>query len=392
MSFQVTTALRKLAKLENRIRVIPGGTWAGKTYDIIALEIDYAIKHPGTEITFVGATIPSVKAGVLKDFKQIMRETGRWIPHHYNATDRIYTFANGSTIQCTAFDDEDKARQAGKRNRLFVNEVNTISKSVVDALMIRTDGVIWLDYNPTARFWVDNELVNSDGVDYLILTYRDNEALPQTILDELERRREKAKTSDYWSNWCAVYLDGKVGRLEGVCLTEWQEIKKLPEEARILCYGLDFGYTNDPSSLMALYKWNDGYILDEVFYKKGLLNSDISNLLKSYNVNEYVYADSAEPKSIDELRMYGHKVEPVAKGRDSVVYGINLMNQNKIWVTSRSTNMLRELQSYVWQKDKDGTPLNKPVDAFNHAIDASRYAMMEEISNPNKGVYHIYTS
>ena len=394
--FKRTKAVNKLLSLTKRIRVVPGGTWAGKTYDIIAIEIDYLIKNPKTKLTVVAETIPAVKEGALKDFKEIMDDTGRWFQDRYNATERTYTFANGSTIQFTAFENEGKAKQAGKRDRLFVNEANTVPKAVVDALMIRTSGVIWLDYNPSARYWVNEELEGKDHVDWLTLTYRDNEALPPTILDELQRRREKAKTSSYWDNWCKVYLDGQIGSLEGVCIKDWKELGRLPTdeegelECRVLCYGMDFGYTNDPSTLVALYKWNDAYIFDEVFYRKGMLNSDIANYIKSEKISELIYADSAEPKSIDEIRNYGIDITGAPKGRDSIMYGINLLNENEVYITSRSHNIKRELQSYTFAKDKSGETLNRPIDAFNHSLDAMRYAIMGQLDNPNSGTYNIW--
>jgi phage terminase large subunit len=153
---------------------------------------------------------------------------------------------------------------------------------------------------------------------------------------------------------------------------------------------MDFGYSNDPTSLVAMYKYNDAYVFDELIYKKGLLNNDISNLLKANNVNDIVYADSAEPKSIAELNTYGHNILPVSKGKDSIIYGINLMNQNKIYVTSRSKNLINELRNYIWLTDKTGVKMNKPIDAYNHAIDAMRYAIMSQLENPNKGNYFIY--
>ena len=152
---------------------------------------------------------------------------------------------------------------------------------------------------------------------------------------------------------------------------------------------MDFGYSNDPSTLIALYKYNDAYIFDEVIYQKKLLNSDISDLFKTHSINGIVYADSAEPKSIAELRTYGHKVLPCTKGKDSIVYGINLINQNKIFVTGRSKNLIKELQSYTWMKDREGNTINKPIDSFNHCIDAARYAITSQLQTPNKGVYNI---
>ena len=153
---------------------------------------------------------------------------------------------------------------------------------------------------------------------------------------------------------------------------------------------MDFGYTNDPSSLIALYKYNNAYIFDEVIYQRGLLNSQISNLLKTHQVEDIIYADSAEPKSIAELSSYGHMVLPVKKGKDSIVYGINLINQNEIYITNRSHNLIKELQNYIWLKNKEGETLNKPIDAFNHCIDAMRYALTSQLENPNKGAYYIF--
>ena len=249
--FSRTTAVNKLLSMTKRKRIVPGGTWAGKTYDILAIEIDYLIKNY-SDTTVVAETIPAIKQGAFKDFKEIMVETNRWLIGNasYNATDRIYTFSNGSTIQFTAFDSEDKAKQAGKRKRLFVNEVNTIPRPIVDALMIRTEEVIWLDYNPTAPFWVNEELTDDEDSEWLVLTYRDNEALPDSILNELLKRREWAKTSSHWENWCRVYLDGEIGSLEGVIFDNWDLINEVPQEARLLGAGLDFGYSNDPTAII----------------------------------------------------------------------------------------------------------------------------------------------
>lgn len=394
--FEYTTAVHKLRQLKNRERVIPGGTWAGKTYDIIAIEIDYLIKNPRTDTTVVAETIPAIKGGALKDFKEIMRDTKRWHPFRWNATDRIYTFANGSQIQFTAYADEDAARQAGKRKRLFVNEVNTIPRPIVDALAIRTEDVIWYDYNPTFSFWINKELEGKEDVDWLTLTYRDNEALPDAVLKELLKRRELAKTSKHWENWCNVYLDGKVGSLEGVCIPDWQIIDKMPvdedgePEYRLAATGIDFGFTNDPTAVVCIYKWNDAYILDEVIYTTGLYDSDISRLMTQEEVHGNIYADPAEPKAIAELKRRKHRVIKAPTGRDSIMFGISLMNQQKLYVTARSENLINELRNYIWAKDKTGEKLNKPIDAHNHAIDATRYGMMGLLQKPNRGKYNLH--
>jgi phage terminase large subunit len=388
MEFIITTALKKLLRLKKRIKVVRGGTSASKTFSILPILIDRAIKTPDLEISVVSESIPHLRRGALKDFLKIMMALGRYNDNQFNKSTLKYTFVNGSYIEFFSVDQPDKLRGA-RRNVLYVNECNNVDFDSYYQLAIRTSGEIWLDYNPSSLFWVDREIINQDDVDFITLTYLDNEALSDTIVKEIESAKEKAKTSSYWENWWQVYGLGQTGSLEGVCIPDWQEIQ-LPTEARLLCYGMDWGYSNDPTSLIAMYKYNDAYIFDELIYQKGLLNSDISDLLKTNGVNDIVYADSAEPKSIAELNSYGHNVLPVSKGRDSIVYGLNLINQNKVYVTSRSKNLINELRNYIWMVDKQGNKLNKPIDAYNHAIDAMRYAMTSQLENPHKGNYYIY--
>ena len=388
MEFIVTTALKKLLRLQKRIKVVRGGTSASKTFSILPILIDRAIKTPNLEISVVSESIPHLRRGALKDFLKIMMALGRYNDNQFNKSTLKYTFGNGAYIEFFSVDQPDKLRGA-RRNVLYVNECNNVDFDSYYQLAIRTSGEIWLDYNPSAVFWVDRELLGQNDVDFITLTYLDNEALPETIVKEIESAKVKAETSAYWANWWQVYGLGQTGSLEGVCIPDWQEIN-LPNEARLLCYGMDWGYSNDPTSLIAMYKYNDAYIFDELIYQKGLLNSDISDLLKTNGVEDIVYADSAEPKSIAELNSYGHNVLPVSKGRDSIVYGLNLINQNKVYVTSRSKNLINELRNYIWMTDKQGNKLNKPIDAYNHAIDAMRYAMTSQLENPNKGTYYVY--
>jgi len=385
--FQTTTAIRKLYALKKRKKVIQGGTSAGKTFGILPILIDRCIRTPQTETSVVSESIPHLRRGAIKDFLKIMIATNRFRDNQWNRSTLKYTFTNGSYIEFFSVEQPDKLRGA-RRNVLYVNEANNVPFEAYTQLSIRTSGDIWIDFNPTANFWAHREVANQPDADFITLTYLDNEALPDTIVKDIESARERAKTSDYWSNWWKVYGLGQIGSLEGVCIKEWKEIK-LPLEARLLCYGMDFGYSNDPTTLIALYKYNNSYIFDEVIYQKKLLNSDISKLFKENDIREITYADSAEPKSIAELKTYGHKVLPCTKGKDSIVYGINLINQNEIYVTDRSKNLIKELQSYTWMKDREGNTINKPIDAFNHCIDAARYAITSQLKNPNKGSYNI---
>lgn len=373
--FVYTTAIRKLRQLTKRVRIVPGGTSAGKTYGIAPILIDDAIKEPMCEISIVSESVPHLRKGVLKDFLKIMKETNRYIDANYNRTHLTYTFANGSYIEFFSADQEDKVR-GPRRHKLYINECNNLSFDTYHQLAIRTSGDIWLDFNPSHEFWAHTELKDDEDAEWLTLTYLDNEALPESIVKEIEKAREKAKTSSYWDNWWKVYGLGQLGSLEGVIFNNWKQIDHIPQEAKLIGHGLDFGYTNDPTSIIAVYLYNGQRILDEVVYRTGMVNSDIGNLLKDSPI---VYGDSSEPKSIEEISRQGVVIRGVTKGADSINFGIQVMQANEYLVTSRSTNLIKELRSYCWDTDKTGKRMNKPIDSFNHAIDAVRYHEMESI-------------
>ena len=389
MQVDRTKALDKLQQLDSRVKIVRGGTSAGKTICILLILIDYAIRNKGKEISIVSESVPHLRRGAFKDFCGLLKGLNRYKDIQLNKSTLKYTFTNGSYIEFFSTDQPDKLRGA-RRTDLYINECNNIPFDAYQQLAVRTSGNIWLDYNPSALFWVDKELIGKEDTDFVTLTYKDNDSLPKNIVTEIEKARDKAKTSTYWANWWRVYGLGEVGSLEGACIPDWKEIDTVPSEARLLGYGMDFGYSVDPTTLIALYKWNDAYIYDEILYKKGMLNRDISRFLEANDIRENITADSAEPKSIAELQGYGHNIHGVSKGRDSVVYGINLMNQNEIYVTSRSKNLKRELGGYIWATDKEGNKTQKPSGIHPDCIDAARYILTDTLENPNKGKYYIY--
>ena len=384
--FKRTTATNKVLGLKRRNKIIQGGTSASKTYSILAVLINKAVTIPSLEISVVAETIPHLRRGALKDFIKILKWTNRYNEKQFNKSLLTYEFKNGSVIEFFSADDSSKLRGA-RRDILYINECNNVTFDSYNELAIRTRKEVYLDFNPANEFWVHKELKDEPDSDFLILTYKDNEALDQSIIDQIEKNKEKAKTSSYWANWWKVYGEGQLGMLEGVVFSNWKTIDTIPQEAKLLGIGLDFGYTNDPTAIIEIYNYNGQRIVNELVYQTGLLNSDIAKLLPKHVP---VYADSSEPKSIDEIKRFGVTIKGVTKGKDSINYGIDVIQRNEYLVTSNSGNLIKELRAYVWDTDKQGNRLNKPIDFNNHAIDAFRYHEMETLGiGSNYGSYAI---
>jgi phage terminase large subunit len=381
-----TTAIRKILRLRNRIKIIQGGTSAGKTFGILPILISKAAKRPLMEISVVSESIPHLRRGALKDFLSMMKSGFRYVDKRYNKSLLRYDFDNGSYIEFFSADDSSKLRGA-RRDILYINECNNIEFEAYNELAIRTKREIYLDFNPANEFWVHTELKNEPDTDFVVLTYKDNEALDKGIVREIEKNRLKGLTSSYWANWWNVYGLGEMGSLQGVVFSNWKQIDTIPTEARLLGYGVDFGYTADPTSIVEVYTYNGQRILNEICYQTGLVNTEIAKKLQK---NIIAYADSAEPKSIEEIRRTGQLIKGVTKGLDSVNFGIQIMQSQEYLVTSQSTNLIKELRSYCWDKDRSGKQINKPIANYNHAIDAVRYHEMESLGKgKNFGKYFV---
>lgn len=368
MAYILTTGGRKLLKLRKRIKGVAGGTSAGKTIAIVEILIDKAQTDDKPTLTsIVSESFPHLKRGVMRDFKNIMQEHGYWDDTRWNATDYIYTFETNSKLEFFSADQPSKVR-GPRRDRLFINECNNVGYESFDQLEVRTKDEIWLDWNPTREFWFYTEVLpNRKDVDFTTLTYLDNEGLPQSIVESIESHKEN-------KNWWTVYGLGQLGEVEGKIYTDWQIIDDIPHEARLERYGLDFGYSQDPAAIIAVYYYNGGYILDEVTYQKGLTNHRLADIIKNLSLAT-VIADSAEPKSIDEIKEYGVNVIPANKGKGSINQGIQYIQDQKISMTKRSTNLIKEYRNYLWKTDKDGKILTIPEGGLDHALDAVRYAM-----------------
>lgn len=366
--YSITTATKKLSKLKKRIRAVPGGTSASKTISIECILIDLAQRDIKPTLTsVVSESIPHLKRGALRDFKNIMKEQGYWKDSLWNATDSIYTIETGSQIEFFSTDNADKLRGA-RRDRLFINEANNIPFDAFEQLEVRTKEFVFLDWNPTNEFWYYTEVKGKrDDVEECVLTYKDNEALSPEIIASIEQRKGR-------KGWWQVYGLGQLGEVEGKIYKDWAIIDEIPHEARLERYGLDYGYTNDPTAIVAVYKYNNGYILDEITYQKGLSNKQIADIILN-QPQALVIPDSAEPKSNDELIAYGVNLLPANKGQGSVLQGIQYIQDQRISMTKRSVNIIREYRNYLWETDKNGKILNEPEHTFSHSMDAIRYAM-----------------
>ncbi len=365
--FLKTTATQKILQLNKRIRVISGGTSSSKTISILLLLIQYAQQNDNQIISVVSESMPHLRKGAMRDFLNILNQHGFFDDKSWEKTNSVYSFPNGSIIEFFGVESWEKVKGA-RRDVLFINEANHISYEAFTQLEVRTKKFIYIDYNPESEFWFYSEIKDKrDDYDFIILTYLDNEGCPPEIVKAIEARKGN-------KNWWQVYGLGQLGELEGKIYKDWQIIDEIPHEARLERYGLDFGYSNDPTAIVAVYSLNGGYILDEITYQRGLHNNQIADILKNIDP-ALVIADSAEPKSIDELKQYGINILPSEKGPGSVNRGIDYVQSQRISITKHSLNLIKEYRNYLWKTDKEGKIIKTPDIGFEHSLDAARYAL-----------------
>jgi phage terminase large subunit len=368
MKFADTTATRKIFEMSERIRVVGGGTAASKTISIMVWGIDWAQTSKNKLMTVVSESYPHLEKGVMLDFENIMKAHGYWKDSQWNKTKHVYTFESGSKIEFFSVDTYGKAH-GPRRDVLFINECNNLPYNIVDQLITRTREIIWLDFNPISEFWYHTELKDRrDDVEYLKLTYLDNEALDETTIKEIESHKHK-------KGWWTVYGLGELGEIEERIYKGWKQLDEIPPEARLERRYIDFGYTNDPTAIGDVYYWNGSYILDERIYQKELSNKAIAeSLLQMPRI--LTIADSAEPKSIAEIQSFGLNIVASKKGKDSIYHGIQSVQDQQIYVTKRSHNIWKEYMNYVFIKDKNDKVLNDTDPACaDHHMDGIRYAV-----------------
>ena len=375
--FAVSELFDENLEATERTIVNQGGTSSGKTYSIMQLLFWYAMNDAGCVITVVGQDVPNLKKGAYRDATTIRNGSQQLITlfPYVNEGERIFKCINGSLIEFTSYKDAQDAK-SGKRDYLFLNEANGIPYEIYWQLAIRTRKKVFLDYNPTARFWVHDKVLGRDGVRLIISDHRKNYFLSQEEHDRIEGIEDK----ELWK----VYARGLTGKLEGVIFTEWDIVDALPPEYEWKgdWYGLDFGFTNDPSALEHVIEAHGDLWIDELIYSTGLTNPMIAERAKREGLNndKEIVADCAEPKSIRELCGQGLWVSPSPKGADSIVSGLDVLKRYRLHFTRRSLGIIDNVRSYSWAKDRDGNRINKPEDRNNHGIDAIRYVALKHLS------------
>ncbi len=387
--FKAVTATTKLLQLDKRIRAAAGGTSASKTISILLILIDkctvYANQGRPLLVSVVSESLPHLKRGVMRDFLNIMETHGYFKESNWNRTDFIYSFGPSTKMEFFGVDTPDKVR-GPRRDILFMNEANNCPFESFEQLEVRTKDEIWLDWNPTNEFWFYTEILphREKDLDFITLTYKDNEALDDNIVRSIESRKHN-------TSWWNVYGLGQLGEVEGKIYKDWAIIDGIPHEARLERYGLDFGWT-DPAVLVAIYSYNGGYIIDQLIYRKQMSNRKIADyIMNSGTPNTLVVADSAEPKAIAEMLEHGVQIIGSQKGGDRKEQGIKWIADQRMSMTKRSVDVIKEYRNYMWKTDRDGKIIDgQPEHEFSHSMDAIRYAM--ETLRPDEDENKIYTS
>jgi len=386
-----TTALRKIAKLKKKIRVIQGGQGAGKTIGILIVIINHLSGNANKEAIIASAELTKMRLTVIKDFVKVMKSFGIYSESNFVAG-TLYRFPNGSFVKFVGLDKDDIGK--GFRGDVFyLNEGDKVNFETYREIASRFKH-IYIDFNPNAKFWVHDEVMPRADCDYLNLTFQDNEYLDQGEIDEILLYFEKGygikwnpsiqpsdypePVSKYWANKWRVYGLGEIGILDGAVFENWETIEEFPSEAKLLGGGIDFGFVN-PAAGILVYKWNDHYVFDELIYETKLSNQDMAEMIiVDGKDRELWYADNAEPKSISEIKKLGVNIHPCDGKTDLINYAVKILNNKPFYVTKRSINIINELHGYIWDTDSKGVPTGKPRKKDDHAMNAMCYFVASE--------------
>jgi phage terminase large subunit len=375
---------KHLEKSQKKIIIEQGGSRSGKTYNILIWIIfGYSLRNKNKIISICRKTFPALRTSAMRDFLEILKNNELYNEEDHNKTSHEYKL-NGNLIEFISLDSPQKVR-GRKRDLLFINEANELFWEDWNQLVFRTVGRIILDYNPSDEFhWIYDKVKTREDADFYKTTYKDNKFLEESIVKEIERLQYTDE--NYWR----IYGLGEIGQSKAT-IFQFREIEKIPDNAKFVSYGMDFGYTNDPTCISKIFLHDTNLYAEELVYRTGMTNRDIHNELLSLGIGrrDEIYADSAEPKTIDELYRYGWNIKPSTKGRDSVNIGIDMLKRYTIHITKKSQNAIKEFRNYKWKEDKNGNVLNQPEDKFNHFCDSLRYGIYNKLARPNYGKYAI---
>ena len=382
MEIESNVVYEHLLESEKKIIVEQGGTRSGKTYNILLWIIfSYCTNHRNKIITICRKTFPSLRATVMRDFFEILKKYSMYSEVLHNKSSSEYMLYN-NLVEFISLDQPTKVR-GRKRDLLFINESSELNFEDWQQLIFRTNGRIILDYNPSDEYsWIYDKVLSREDVDFFITTYKDNLFLDKTIVKEIERLRET--DMQYWQ----IYGLGQKAISKSIIFTYSES--EVPEDATLISHGIDYGYTNDSTALVAVYKKDYSLYIKELLYRTMMTSQDIHKEFKNLKLEgRVIYAESSEPRLNDFLRRSGWNIRPTLKGKDSIVAGIDLLKRYKLFVTPDSKNLIHEFRNYKWSKDKTEKITNIPIDKNNHLIDALRYATFNILSKPNFGKYTI---
>tara|TARA_Y100000114_G_C11761110_1_gene329797 strand:- start:1143 stop:2294 length:1152 start_codon:yes stop_codon:yes gene_type:complete len=382
MKIKTNVVFKHLLKSNKKIIVEQGGTRSGKTYNILLWIIfSYCTQNTNKIITICRKSFPSLRATVMRDFLDILKIHKMYNEINHNKSSSEYKLYN-NLVEFISLDEPQKVR-GRKRDVLFINEANELYFEDWQQLLFRTNEKIILDYNPSDEYsWIYDKVITRDDADFYITTYKDNTFLEQALIKEIERLKET--DPQYWQ----IYGLGQKGVSKSTIFN--YEESNIPDDAEFLSMGVDYGYTNDPTAHISVYKKGHNLYAQEHLYKTMMTAEDIHSHFKLLNVGDkIIYSDSSEPRLNDYLRRTGWNIRPTVKGRDSIIAGIDLLKRYKLYVTPDSKNLIQEFRNYKWSEDKTGKLTNIPIDKHNHLLDSLRYATFNILSKPNFGKYAI---
>lgn len=381
LTIQATRVFEDNWNAKTRFVVNIGGSRSTKTYSILQLLILTAIESvEPLVISIVRKSLPSLRISVMRDFFEILKDMDLYSADAHNKTENTYLLGN-SLVEFFSIDDAQK-RRGSKRDILFINEANELGYEDFFQLNIRTTQRVFLDFNPSEIFWYNDKVMGREDLTIIHSTYLDNPFLNDEQINEIERL--KYTDEQYYKIYALGEFAGNMDTIYSYSL-----IDEIPDTAQFIAFGMDFGFTNDPTAIIEVWKEDNNLYLEELVYEKGRTNDELAALLKEAGVDRYVeiFADYAEPKSIEEIRRFGYNIKPT-DGKQ-ILLGIDVLKRHRLHVVKSSLNLIKEFNNYKWIKDKDGNPLNKPVDAFNHALDAVRYVALSKLKQTNVGKYNI---